>query len=91
MKPMMIPTGTHIVARWIAKKAIEQELRNQGVRITLVPPRVINEKVPAYIAQHPEIWAKAIERARLIEEAEERRKAARRKKRNSRSTISRLA
>jgi hypothetical protein len=58
--------------------------------MTLVKPAEINQRATTYIASHPEIWAQALERARLIEEAEEARKAARRKKRVSHSTISRL-
>jgi hypothetical protein len=54
-------------------------------------PAIITEKARAYIAEHPEIWEQAKERARRYEEAEARRKAARRKKRIvSNSTISRL-
>ena len=80
MKPMM---ETHIsvgiYARLIAKKAVEQELRELGLRVTLVPPREINERATAYIASHPEIWAQALERARQIDEAEKARRARRRK------------
>ena len=60
---------------------VEQELRSEGVRVTLVKPAEINQRATAYIAQHPEIWTLALERARQIEEAEEAHKAARRKKR----------
>jgi len=49
--------------------------------VTLVKPAEINQRATAYIAQHPEIWTLALERARQIEEAEEAHKAARRKKR----------
>jgi hypothetical protein len=83
MKPMMgMNIGVGIAARMIARKAVRQELRDQGVRVTLVPPAEINQKATAYIATHPEIWVLAVERARKIEEAEEKRKAARRKKRS---------
>jgi len=55
MKPVM---ETHIyahrAARWIAKKAVEQELREQGVRVTLVRPAIIAEKARAYLGDHPE-------------------------------------
>jgi hypothetical protein len=88
---MEMNIGVGIAARMIAKKRVEQELREQGVRVTLVPPAEINQRAAAYIAEHPEIWTQALERARLIEEAEKAHKAARRKKRVSHSTISRLA
>jgi hypothetical protein len=80
MKPMMeTHINAHVLARLMAKNAIEQELRSQGIRVT--PPREINERATAYIASHPEVWAQALERARQIEEAEEARKARRRKER----------
>jgi NAD(P)-dependent dehydrogenase (short-subunit alcohol dehydrogenase family) len=63
-----------------AKRAVVQELREAGVRVTLVMPAEINQRATAYIASHPEIiWPLAQERARQIEEAEEARKARRRK------------
>jgi hypothetical protein len=62
MKPMMeMHIGVGICARLIAKKAVEQKLRELGVRVTLVPPREINERATAYIASHPEIWAQALD------------------------------
>ena len=90
-KPMM-DLSVGICAIVIARRAVEQQLRDQAVRVSLVPPREINERATAYIATHPEIWALAVERARKIEEAEEARKARRRKARKavSHSTISRL-
>jgi NAD(P)-dependent dehydrogenase (short-subunit alcohol dehydrogenase family) len=83
MKPMMeMDISVGICARLIAKRAVERELREQGVRVTLVPPAQINAKATAYIASHPEIWAQALERARKIDEAEKARKAARRNRRS---------
>jgi NAD(P)-dependent dehydrogenase (short-subunit alcohol dehydrogenase family) len=69
----------HVAARAIAKKAVVQELREAGVRVTLVFPAEINQRATAYIASHPDIWPLAQERARKIEEAEKARKARRRK------------
>jgi NAD(P)-dependent dehydrogenase (short-subunit alcohol dehydrogenase family) len=68
-----------ICARQIARKAVQQELRDAGVRVSLVKPAAINEQATEYIRTHPEIWAQALERARRIYEAEEAEKAARRK------------
>jgi NAD(P)-dependent dehydrogenase (short-subunit alcohol dehydrogenase family) len=70
----------YVAARAIAKLAVVQELRNAGVRVTLVMPAEINLRATDYIASHPEIWPLAEERARKIEEMEARRKAARRKR-----------
>jgi NAD(P)-dependent dehydrogenase (short-subunit alcohol dehydrogenase family) len=81
MKPLPISFEVHVAARSIAKKAVVQELREAGVRVTLVMPAEINQRATAYIASHPEIWPPAQERARKIEEMQEARKAARRKRR----------
>ena len=54
----------------LAKKAVQQELRDQGVRVSLVPPRVISEKATDYLATHREIWKEALRRAHLIDDAE---------------------
>jgi hypothetical protein len=46
----------------------------QGVRVSLVPPRVINEKATAYLHDHPEVWREALRRAHQIDDAEGQRK-----------------
>ena len=81
----MMEARINIAARAIAKKCVEQELREQGVRVTLVRPAIIAEKARAYITSHPEIWAQALERAWKMEEIEEAEKAARRARRVRRS------
>jgi hypothetical protein len=82
MKPMMeTHINAHVLARLMAKSAIDQELRSQCVRVTLVPPREIKERATAYLATHPEVWTEAVERARQIDEALAR-KASRRKERS---------
>jgi NAD(P)-dependent dehydrogenase (short-subunit alcohol dehydrogenase family) len=85
--PLPISFEVHVCARSIAKRAVVQELREQGVRVTLVRPAEINQRATAYIANHPEIWPLAEERARKIEKMEEARKAARRR---ARAAIARL-
>ena len=80
---MEMHIGVGIAVRMIAKRAVESELRSQGVRVTLVPPAEINQRATAYIATHPEIWVQALERAKKIEEAEEARKARRRQRRGT--------
>jgi protein involved in temperature-dependent protein secretion len=64
----------HILARMAAKKAVQAQLRDQGVRVSLVPPREINERATTYLAQHPEVWREALARAHLIDDAEGQRK-----------------
>ena len=67
----------HILARLQAKRLVQEQLRNEGVRVTLVPPREIAEKATAYLHDHPEIWREAITRAHLIDEMEGRKKEKR--------------
>jgi hypothetical protein len=60
------PIGKHavyILARLQAKKAVQDELRAQGVRLTLVRPAEIAERAKAYLEQHPELYRLAKERA----------------------------
>jgi hypothetical protein len=44
MKPLPISFEVHVAARSIAKKAVVQELREAGVRVTLVMPAEINQR-----------------------------------------------
>ena len=53
-------------ARSIAKNAVKEQLRDQGVRVSLVPIREITEKAQQYLADHPEVYAQALERARQM-------------------------
>jgi hypothetical protein len=45
----------HILARMAAKKAVQQELRDQGVRVSLVPPREISERATTYLHDNPDV------------------------------------
>jgi len=61
--------GTHainVLARLAAKNAVKEQLRNQGRRLTLVPIREINERAIAYLADHPELYQEALERAKRM-------------------------
>jgi hypothetical protein len=53
-------------ARSIAENAVKEQLRDQGVRVTLVPIREITEKANAYLADHPELYQEAWERAKQM-------------------------
>ena len=53
-------------ARSLAKNAVKEQLRDQGRRMTLVPIREINERAQEYLAQHPELYQEALERARRM-------------------------
>ena len=65
----------HVLARLQAKRLVQEQLRNAGVRVSLVSPREIAEKATAYLAEHPEVWSSALARAHLIDDAEGQRKA----------------
>jgi hypothetical protein len=65
----------HILARLQAKRLVQDQLRAQGRRISLVPPREVQERATAYLAQHPEVWRVALERAHRIDDAEGQKKA----------------
>ena len=63
------PVGTSavkVLARLSARNAIKQQLRDQGVRVTLVPVHEIEEKAKEYLANHPELYVQARERARKM-------------------------
>ena len=53
-------------ARSIAKNAVKEQLRDQGVRVSLVPIREITERAQVYLEQHPELYQQALERARQL-------------------------
>jgi hypothetical protein len=46
-------------ARHLAKNAVKEQLRGEGVRMTLVPPSEITAKAQEYLAQHPELYREA--------------------------------
>jgi hypothetical protein len=50
-------------ARSIAQSAVKQQLRDQGVRVSLVSTCEIEEKAREYLANHPELYVQARERA----------------------------
>jgi hypothetical protein len=61
--------GNHainVLARLAAKNAIKEQMRGEGVRMTLVPPRVIAEKAQRYLEQHPELFKDAYARAKRM-------------------------
>ena len=64
----------HILARLAAKKAVQAQLRADGVRLQYVKPSEINERAPTYLHNHPEVWSEALVRAHQIDDAEGQRK-----------------
>jgi hypothetical protein len=58
--------GINILARQAAKKAVTEQLRAAGVRITLVKPAEIAAQAQTYLAQHPELYEQAREHAQRM-------------------------
>jgi hypothetical protein len=53
---------------------VTEQLRSEGVRVTLVPPRVISEKANEYLALHQEVYDEARERAQRLQLFEKKRR-----------------
>jgi hypothetical protein len=58
--------AVHVLARLAARKAVQEQLRSEGVRVSLVPPREISAKAQVYLADHPELYQQALERAQRL-------------------------
>jgi hypothetical protein len=56
----------NVLARVAAKKAVQEQLKAQGLRVTLVKPAEIAAQAKAYLAQHPELYQQALERAKQM-------------------------
>jgi len=67
-------SAVHILARLAAKKAVQEQLRAEGVRISLVKPADISVKAQAYLQSHPELYAEAKDRALRLGMFEKRRR-----------------
>jgi hypothetical protein len=58
--PPISASALHVLARLAAKKAVIEQLRNEGRRVTLIPPSEINPMVRVYLAAHPELYEQAL-------------------------------
>jgi hypothetical protein len=45
---------------------VQEELRAQGVRVTLVKPAEISARAQLYLQSHPELYREALERAQRM-------------------------
>ena len=70
-------TAVHVLARLAARRAVQEELRAQGVRVTLVKPAEISAKAQVYLGQHPELYQQALERAKRLGLFEKRKRKLR--------------
>jgi hypothetical protein len=55
-----------IFARLAAKRAVQDNLRAQGVRVSLFPIAELMRQAGEYLAAHPELYQLALERARRL-------------------------
>jgi hypothetical protein len=67
-------SAVHVLARLAARRAITEQLRRKGVRVSLVKPAEISAKAQVYLADHPELYREALERAQRIGMFEKRRR-----------------
>ena len=68
-KQRLFQSAKHAIsffARSAARNAVKQQLRDNGARLSLVPIRVIAEQAEVYLAQHPELYREALERAKQL-------------------------
>ena len=73
-------SAVHVLARLAAKRAVQDELRGQGVRVSLVKPAEISVRANEYLRQHPELYQEALVRAQLMgcfEKPKRRRRSVR--------------
>jgi hypothetical protein len=54
------------LARLAAKRAVQDQPRAQGVRVSLVPLAEVMRKAREYLDAHPELYQQALERAQRM-------------------------
>jgi hypothetical protein len=59
-------SAVKVLARLAAKKAVQEQLRAQGVRVTLVKPAEIAEKAKVYLDANPHLYEAALARAKQM-------------------------
>jgi hypothetical protein len=55
-----------LFARLAAKRAVQDQLRAQGVRVSLFPHAELMRQAGEYLANHPELYQLALERAHRL-------------------------
>jgi hypothetical protein len=78
-----------VLARLAAKRAVQEQLHAEGVRVSLVKPADISAKAQVYLQSHPELYREALERAHLIDEAEGQKKVKRKLRREQLARLAR--
>ena len=59
-------SAVHVLARLAARKAVQEQLRADGVRVSLVKPAEISVRAQSYLADHPELYREALQRAQRL-------------------------
>ena len=59
-------TAVKVLARLAAKRAVQAQLRDQGVRVSLFPHAELMRQAGEYLANHPELYQQALERAKRM-------------------------
>jgi hypothetical protein len=67
-------SAVHVLARMAARRAVQEQLRADGVRVSLVKPAEISARAQVYLSQHPELYKEALERAQRLGLFEKKRK-----------------
>ena len=67
-------TAVHVLARLAARKAVTEQLRAEGVRVSLAKPAEISARAQVYLADHPGLYREALERAQRLGLYEKRRR-----------------
>ena len=67
-------SAVHVLARMAARRAVQEELRAQGVRVTLVKPAEVSARAQVYLADHPELYRAALARAQRLGMYEKRKR-----------------
>jgi hypothetical protein len=59
-------SAVKVLARLAAKRAVQAKLRDQGVRVTTYPYAELMRQATEYLANHPELYQQALERAKRM-------------------------
>jgi hypothetical protein len=60
--PPPYPGIARALALHLARRAVERQLRAKGLRVSHIPYAQISEQARAYLADHPELLAQAVEK-----------------------------
>jgi hypothetical protein len=60
------PQLISVLARSSARRAVEERMRSEGIRVSHTPLRIIMEEANAYLREHPELIEQTIERVRNV-------------------------